>query len=710
MPTITSAGVGSGLDVAGLVEKLVAAEGEPVKIRLDRKEVKLQAELSAMGTFKGAVSGFQSSLEALRKPDTFGNLDVTSSDEEMLAATASKDAQPGDYEIEVLQLARSHKLSSSSLESDRLPLGSGSLTIQLGRFETVPETEFANESRRFVMNPDVPVKTITISDDNASLRGIQQTINKADAGIRASVINDGNGYRLVLSSLVAGNDNNIRIKVNDNDGSDQDGSGLSVFAYEPDNAQGAGINMNEVVATQNAELNVDGIFISRSSNEIDDVIDGLTLNLKAGSEDSINRLNIEMSTASVTQSVNDFVNSYNEMMDTVDALTGYDAETKTAGPLSGDPSIRGVVSQIRRTLSDSFSSVNSKYDSLSSIGVDSQRDGKLTLDSAKLEAAIEDDLQQLTQLFSISGSSSDPAVRYIDAGSETKTGAYNLVVTRMALQGAWAGKRLSPDSNLDNPFIDPATRIGLEAAKNAFGNIFPLTLEQGSSSFRIKVDGLASQKITLAAKNYRNQNELINELQTQINADTNLQSNKVAVEAHLSNGRLLLVSNHYGSNSSVEMIQADDELKDQLGFHVAAGIHGEDVAGTFNNVAGMGDGRILTGKGAVEDLKIEVQEGEAGERGQIFFSHGVGARLHELTAQFLKRDGIISVRSEGYTDRIKDVEKDRGKLAQKLEKSEQRYLKQFTSLDATLGKMRSTGNFLSNQLDSLPGAARQKSK
>ncbi|VAX10598.1 Flagellar cap protein FliD [hydrothermal vent metagenome] len=708
MPTITSAGVGSGLDVAGLVDKLVAAEGEPVKIRLDRKEVKLQAELSAMGTFKGAVSGFQSSLEALRNSDTFGNLEVTSSDEEMLAATAGQDAQPGDYEIEVLQLARSHKLSSSSLESDRLPLGTGSLTIQLGRVDVEPGTELTQASRQFVMNPNVPAKTITITDENSSLRGIQKAINKADAGVRASVINDGNGYRLVLSSLVAGNDNSIRVKVNDNDSQDQDSSGLSVFAYESDKQDGIGQNMKEVVATQNAELNVDGIFVSRSNNDIDDVLDDITLSLKSGSEGSINQLHLELSTDKVTRAVNDFISKYNEMIDTVNSLTGYDAETKTSGPLSGDPSIRGIISQIRRSLSDNFSNVNETYDSLSRIGVDSQRNGKLELNNSKLQTAIEDDLQQVIQLFSISGSSSDPAVSYISAGEETKTGAYNLVVTRMASQGVWGGDVLRPDTIDNTPVLDPATTIGIQLAQQLTSEIFPLNLEKDNSSFKIKVDGIGSQKITLEDKNYYNENELINELQSQINADVNLQSNEVSVEAYLSNGRLLLVSERYGSNSAVEVVKADDGLVETLGFNPGAGIHGEDVTGSFNNTTAIGNGRILSGKGVAENLKVEILEGEVGNRGQIFFSHGVAARLDDLTEQFLKTDGIISVRREGYTNRIGDLTKEREKLAQKLEASEQRYLKQFSALDATLGKMRSTGNFLSNQLDSLPGAAKPK--
>ncbi len=680
MPSITSAGVGSGLDVQGLVDKLVAAEGEPVKLRLDRKEAKLQAGLSAIGTFKGAVSGFQSSLDALRSPDTFDNLEVSSSDEEKLAATAGKDAQPGDYEIEILQLARAHKLSSASLESDRLPLGSGSLTIQLGRFD--------NESRRFVMNPDIPAKTINITDQNASLRGIQETINKSDAGIRASVINDGNGYRLVLSSLVAGNDSSIRIKVNDHDGTDQDMSGLSVFAYEPDSQQGAGLNMDEVVATRDAKLKVDGILVSRSSNDIDDVIEGVTLSLKPDSEGSHNRLHIEMNTAAITDSVKNFISKYNEMIDVVNKLTGYDAETKTAGPLSGDASIRGVINQIRRTLGDDFSSVNAKYDSLSSVGIDVQRDGKLVLNSNKLQTAIDNDRQQVVQLFSISGSSRDPAVRYLKAGDETKTGAYDLVISRMASQGAWGGRPVMAGTA---------------------GDIFPLHLEEGNNSFRLKVDGVDSQKITLSAKDYLNRTELLQELREQINSDSNFQKNKISVEAHFSNGRLLLVSARYGSNSSVEVIQAAKGLKQNLGLQVSRGISGEDVAGSFNRVAGMGSGRTLVGKGSAEGLKIEVQEGAPGERGQVFFSHGVGARLYELSGQFLKRDGIINIRSDGYSDRIRELDKDREKLAHKLEISRKRYLKQYTTLDATLGKMRATGNFLSNQLGSLPGAAKPSS-
>lgn len=679
MPSITSAGAGgTGLDVPALVDKLVAAEGGPAKLRLDRKEAKLQAGLSAMGTFKGVVSGFQSSLNGLRKSDTFGHIKVTSSDKDKLSATATKDAQPGDYDIKILQLAQAHKLSSVALKSDRLSVGQGSLTIQLGRYD--------NHSGDFVMNSDVPAKTIKITEKDASLRGIQEAINKSGAGVRASIINDGKGYRLLLSALVAGNDDSIRVKVNDGDGSNRDMSGLSVFAYEPGKPQSTGRNMEEVMATRDAKMDVDGILVTRSSNNIDDVIEGVTLSLKPGSKGSSNRIHIEMSTAGVKDAVKNFVSKYNEMVKVVDKLTGYNPKTKKAGPLSGDASIRGVIGQIRRALEDNFGSVNTQYDSLFSVGIDTGRNGQLTLDDTKLDAAIKNNLQQVAQLFSISGSSSDPAIRYVGAGDKTKTGAYNLVVTHMASQGAWGGRPVTAG-------------VG--------GDIFPFSLKKGDNSFKLNVDGVNSKKITLAAKTYRNENEVLQELRNQINSDNNFESKKITVEVHFFDGHLLLVSGRYGSNSSVEVIQSDKGLKENMGFQVAQGIRGEDVAGTFNRAPGIGSGRILTGKGKADGLKIEVQEGKTGDRGQVFFSHGVGASLYELSGQFLKQDGIISVRSHGYSERIHDIGKDREKLARKLEVDRKHYRKKYSDLDMLLGKMRLTSNYLSKQLRNLPGAAKK---
>ena len=340
MPTISSTGVGSGLDVTGLVEQLVAAEGEPVRIRLDRKEAELQAGLSAMGTFKGAVSEFQTSLASLRDSEAFGTIEVTKQDEEIIAVTASNDAQPGEYEVEVIQLAEAQKLTTDAFDSDLKPFGSGALTIQVGSYNATTNT--------FLNNSDFPPRTISITAENNSLRGIQEAINKADAGVRASVINDGQGFRLALSSLSPGGDNSIRITVSDDDGTDSDLSGLSNLAFDPAMQMGTGRNLSELSAAQNAVVRVDGIEITRSANDFDDVLQGINLSLKSGSAGQTTLFRVELSSAGIIESVNNFITKYNEMITVIDELTGYNPDTGQAGPLSGDPAIRGVAAQLRR--------------------------------------------------------------------------------------------------------------------------------------------------------------------------------------------------------------------------------------------------------------------------------------------------------------------------------------------------------------------------
>ncbi|HEB67026.1 MAG TPA: flagellar hook protein, partial [Gammaproteobacteria bacterium] len=204
MPAIQAANNGSGLDVPELVDKLVAAEGAPATARLDRKEAEVQEGLTAMGAFRGAVSGFQATLGGLADPDVFAQMRVDSDDEDALTATANAQASPGRYEVEIVQLAQAQRLASDTLESDVNPLGTGTLTLQIGRFDA--------ETGRFRLNPDTRPHTITIDAASGSLRGIAEAINRANAGVRAAVVNDGSGYRLLLSSAVAGNDGQIRLQ------------------------------------------------------------------------------------------------------------------------------------------------------------------------------------------------------------------------------------------------------------------------------------------------------------------------------------------------------------------------------------------------------------------------------------------------------------------------------------------------------------------
>lgn len=679
MPTISSAGVGSGLDVPGLVEQLVAAEGEPVRKRLDRKEAELQAGLSALGTFKGAVSEFQASFDSLRNSDAFGAMNVVSDDEESLTATASPVAFPGDYEVEVVQLAQAQKLSSEAFDSDVKPLGSGSLTIQLGRYQ----------DGNFTTNSEFAPANITLDASNNSLRGIAEAINQSGSGVRAAVVNDGVGYRLVLSALQEGSDNSLRIVTLDEDGDNTDLEGLSNLAFDLSRFGNGAANLIESVPAQDAILRIDGLEVTRSGNEIDDVLDGVLLELHPGAAGKRIGLTVSLDTESVNNAINEFVSRYNTLVDVINELTGYDPETGVAGPLAGDASVRGVAAQIRRVMSSNFDTINQTYPSLASIGIETQTDGKLTIDKARLQTAIETDLQEVIQLFAVSGSASDPLVRYRGAEPDTPPGAYALIVTGLAQQGFFQGQPV-PDG--------------------------PLVVSDGQNRLRVMVDGVRSERISIEPGSYRSLTELANALQTAINSDPRLGPAGNRVEASVQTGEasgsagqvLMLTSQRYGSNSGVELLEVDAGLAAVSGLQPGSGSAGQNVQGTFAGEPAVGSGRLLTAEGRAHGLQIEVLGGVTGERGEVYYSNGIAAQLGNLVGNFTGQDGLFDTRSSGFNQRIEDITQQRERLGRKLERSEERYLKQFSSLDALLGRMRSTSEYLDQQLAALPGANRKE--
>ncbi|MFO8025425.1 flagellar filament capping protein FliD [Thiohalophilus sp.] len=670
MPTISSAGIGSGMDVNGLVEQLVAAEGAPVKKRLDRKEAELQAGLSAMGTFKGAVSEFQASLEALRDSETFNAIKANAANEGVVSVSASNQAQTGEYDLEVIELANAHKVASDTFDSANKFFGSGRITLQLGAYDP--------DSNTFQSNPDnVPV-TIDIDPDKASLRDIAVAINDSEAPIRASVMNDGNGYRLVLSAQQPGSDNSIRVQVEDSDGRDGDLNGLSNLAYDQTGQRASGNNLQQVAAASDARVRVDGIDIQRASNDFEDVIPGVNFSLQPGSAGSSTRLNVQLESQDVVAAIEGYVKKYNEMIQVVEQLTGFDPETEQAGPLSGDASVRGVASMLRREIGTDFSGINQQFPSLASIGIETRRDGTLTLNSGRLQQAIASNRQEVVNLFARSGSADDPGVTFLAAGEATEPGAYDLEITRAPARGELTGRALTQEG--------------------------PLVLNDAENRFTLRVDGIASGALSLEPGTYNSLSQLATRLQATINGDPMFKRNDVEVSVRAEQGRLQIISNRFGSNSRVELSDISPSLSRITGLTPGKGEPGENVAGRLGSLGGRGNGRELEGMGRAEGLSIEVEGDQTGNRGQVVFSNGVAARLDQLLGSVLDEDGILTVRTEGFNDRLQSIGEEREKLARRLAETEERYMKEFTAMDKTVGKMKATSEYLSQQLSSLPGA------
>lgn len=367
MAAITSAGIGSGLDIEGLISKLVAAEGQPASLRLNRKEAVLQANLSAYGNLKSALSTFQTSVQGLKDSSVFQARKSSSSNEDLFTVSSTASAVASSYSIKVDKLAQAAKLRSVDFTSDTEVVGAGSLAISLG-------TDSFN---------------ITVGTDT-TLAGIRDAINQAtdNPGISASLIKVDSGTQLVLTSNKVGAANTISIAATDSDAGD--GKDLTRLSTA---------NFTSVLTAQDSVIYVDQQKVTRNSNSLTDVINGVTITLKKADTNTTGTLTVDLDKDSVKSKVNDFVKAYNSLTDTIKNLSSYDSSTKQGGPLFGDATTRSIQNQLRQTLSNPVVGATN-FATLAEIGIKTNKTGQLEVDSAKLDSVIASDFEAVSILFS----------------------------------------------------------------------------------------------------------------------------------------------------------------------------------------------------------------------------------------------------------------------------------------------------------------------
>lgn len=281
MATVTSLGAGSGIFSADFVDKLVEAERVPTEMRLDNKEQLLQARISAFRALKSAMSAMKSPLEVLKSGDAFEAFTTKTSNEAVAGVSiADKCVSRGSYSLNVTQLAQRQSLASVNVtDKNTTTYGTGTLTLNVGGVST----------------------EVTIDSSNNTLDGIAAAINKAGAGVSAGVVDTGSGYRLMMTADESGVTNEIRIAASGD-------SSLSRFAF--------GIaGMNETVAALDAELEVNGIAITRSSNTVEGVVEGVTFDLKSKGTSTVT---IEPDPDKVTERVQEFVDKFNALQDVIE--------------------------------------------------------------------------------------------------------------------------------------------------------------------------------------------------------------------------------------------------------------------------------------------------------------------------------------------------------------------------------------------------------
>ena len=288
MSTISSTGIGSGLDIDSLVSKLVAAERSAGQTRIDTKKTKLTEQFSAMATLMGGMSAFQTSLNSLVSASSFTSRKVSVSDEAAFTAKAGSSAAAGSYDVQVEQLAKAAQLGSDAFASGSTPVGTGTLTISVG------ESSFS----------------IEVGEGGNSLANIRDAINRsaANTGVQASLLTDVEGTHLVLTSTKTGADRALTVTASGGDG------GLEQLE-----------NMEVRSEAQDAILFVSGYEIHSGSNTVSNAIEGVTLTLKAPTEEgSTVLLGVERDDAAIQDAAKKFVDAYNSLAGTIKSLSRYD--------------------------------------------------------------------------------------------------------------------------------------------------------------------------------------------------------------------------------------------------------------------------------------------------------------------------------------------------------------------------------------------------
>lgn len=386
MATISSLGIGSGLDITSLVSELVAAERAPKDSRLTREDAKLTQEFSALAMLKGAMSGLQGAATSLRTPASLALSKASVQDEQYFTASTSAAAVAGSYQVEVRQLATAARLGSDAyVDGADSVVGTGTLTI------TVGETSF----------------DVTITEDTDTLAQVRDAINKATGNttVRATLVGDASGSYLVLTGTATGEANGITISATGADaGLAKLVDDLNAFDAERD------------VEAQDAIVVVSGYQIRSEKNAISGAIDGVTLDLKKVTADGEPvRLDIERDDAAILKKVEAFISSYNSLAQQIKTLGRYDASTRTAGPMLGDSLLRNVDTQLRRILSEPVPGATGDYRTLTSLGISVTSTGTLQLDAAKFREAMAADPQAVNRMFSSESGVGVRVAEYLDA-------------------------------------------------------------------------------------------------------------------------------------------------------------------------------------------------------------------------------------------------------------------------------------------------------
>lgn len=451
-------------------------------------------------------------------------------------------------------------------------------------------------------------------------------------------------------------------------------SGTPTFG-DPDNILSTlGILQKQIAdqlqAPQDAEIELDGITVTRSSNTISDIVNGVTINLLGADPSTTIHLQVADDIDAVQSSVENLIEQFNSVMDLFAEQLSYDPDTEESGVLFGDFTLVNLQARLRQSVTAPVLGLTGDYTLPAQLGISSDIEDHISLDSDQFRAAYDDDPSAVAALLKTAGTTTDPDITFVCAGHDTQpTGdtAYIVHIDSLATKASKTGNDISAGLAQDETLtIDGAYVVSLQA-------------------------GWTTQQVV----------DAINNIMT---------SNGVEITAEADGGKVKLTHNYYGSQYSIEVsstVASGTPGSTGLGAPIAnetATYTGTDVQGTINGEPATGNGQMLTGDEGNDNtagLVLRVGGSSTGDRGTVTVTKGLAARLDDLLHFITKTNGLIDVRSQSIQDEIDYFDERIAELQERLSQEEERLYEKFSAMESALGSLQRQSSWLAAQFATL---------
>ena len=631
-------GLSSGIDSASIIDALIKADRSSTSV-LEKRRDTFQARLDGVRLLNTRLLSHQLDLASLNAPSLYSARSATSSNNSALTATASSAATAGTYQFEVITLAKAGQVATASQGSASSTIGAGTIALQLG---------------------GGAVTNLTIDSANSSLNGIAQAINAAGFGASASVLNDGSGFRLMLTSSATGTANAVSVT---------GGGGLS----------GLFSGMSTLQAAADAQLRIGSgggaVTITQASNTFSGVVQGVELKVSGA---GVSTVTVGVDGGNALAAAKRFVSSYNDIVQFMKDNASYDSATNRAGPLFAEGTIRNGVSTITQALLSSSAGGTQSLGTLTAIGVTLDRaTGKLVLDETAFQDKMAANPAGVAKVFSNSGTSSDAGVQFGSLTQKTATGSPFVVVTTQA-----ATQPLAPGSaDVDGTTVISAANRDLSVKIN--GRSYQVVLADGSytgTQLSAHLQTVLDQKITTLADR---------------------------VKVGFDGARLSLSGLGYGLSSTIQ-VEGTSTANSSLRLSTAIA-YGQDVAGTINGVVATGVGQTLTGAAGTtaEGLRLLVTAGAPVAGATVTVAKGLAQLASERVKQMTDgSSGTMANLQTSLDGNVKTLNKSIDAADARLIIRKKRYQSQFLAMEKSIQSSNSLGNYLTGQIKGFENAAK----